>query len=209
MRQKSKTPVSQDGFIGHIIIDLIETIIKAATNLPGNPDYGKTDKAGGYFAELNKKTGILTTIPLLYFPEEKVAKYLRYASEKATRLDKTGYRRSFTKADESREEYGGGIKYYHKIYAFSGFHPMIDEAISIIYAMTMREILIRYEVRLIVHGATSGEILVSGKQLLKDKDHVKKMVLNRAKSWQKKYAADNNFIIPLTEKLFLNLEQEC
>lgn len=111
---------------------LIEELIDVIVGLPGNIAEGRT---GGFFTTYDSQTRELTSCSYCEFPEERIGRYLRNSTEKITRLVANGDERSLTTADETNGTYGGGIRYGLKFYAFSGFPPLVDEALSVCYAV--------------------------------------------------------------------------
>lgn len=110
-------------------IEAIEKLLSIVLSLPNIPE---TDSKGGFLAV--HCDGVMTVHPFGEIPSEKVAGRFRNATEKVTRIVKSGELRSFMSRDESKEQWGGGVSWGGLEVAFSGLPEKLDEAISFVYA---------------------------------------------------------------------------
>ena len=112
--------------------DPISRIIENAILLENNPE---PERKGGYLAIYDCPTERLICTPFGEITEIKKARYCRNATEKVTRLIENGESRSFSSRNEVKQHWGGGVRYNAMIIAFSGFVELIDEAVSLVYAV--------------------------------------------------------------------------
>lgn len=105
-------------------------LLDIITSLPDNP---AGDREGGFLAVYDLRTRSMVSKSFGNVPEEKAARYLRNATEKATRLVGNGQSRSMLSRDVSKEMYGGGVQFRNLIVAFSGLPEKLDEALSFLY----------------------------------------------------------------------------
>ncbi len=110
-------------------------IVERASVILKDPE--SPDKKGGFLAICDSQTGTLATMQIgTIGSDEKKRLYMRYATEKATRLY-MNYEtfRSFETKDESKNHFGGGVHIHacNLIVAFSAFKEKVDEAISVAY----------------------------------------------------------------------------
>ena len=106
-----------------------ENLQQALTDLPGDP---KPACEGFYFADYNEITGF--TLEMIgEIPVEKRPKYMYFASKKVLQCMYLNAERSQEFADETKEQYPGGVNIKGYAAGVSGHDSLIDEAISVLW----------------------------------------------------------------------------
>ncbi|MBP7831763.1 MAG: hypothetical protein KA028_01970 [Candidatus Pacebacteria bacterium] len=163
--------------------EVLNRIIKAANNLVGNPD---PSRKGGYLALYGINEKISAAAPAGEFPEDMRFRFLTNASEKLTRCLKFKLIRSFESRNVENGQYGGGIVLKHFAIAFSGYDEKIDEAIALVYGLYHTMFYSKHE---------SDERPTDSAMYFP-------MLMEQVIAWQKLYAPENQFCIPLAKAMF-------
>ena len=152
-----------------------ENLQQAITDLPNDP---KPDCEGFYFANWNMETKELTTEAIGIIPENKLLKYLYFATKKVMQTVLFGRTRSAEFKNENLDQYIGGVCICGHAAGVSGHDSLIDEAIAILW--------------LYFHKSDLWQIT--------DPDPWKQMLLN-AQTFQNEQAKDNVWITIIGERM--------
>lgn len=111
-------------------------LVALASKLPNL----ESESSGGYFCEVEtNEAGNMITDPKILevgtMPIKKKFGRVKNALEKITRIIENFLKTSFEMRDDTKDYWGGGIRYKFMVCAFSGFPELVDEAISLIFAV--------------------------------------------------------------------------
>lgn len=159
---------------------------KALENLPNNP---KPSCEGFYLADWDSKEEVLIVEKFGDVPHEKDYKYLHFAAKKATQVLYLKKYRSLEFANDSLEQYPGGVIIGSGLNSSgtSGHESMVDEAISFLWSIA-RRLIKRYD------GLESLDVICKSRPFFYQ-------ILSDAEIIHEELAPDNQWIVKIASMM--------